>query len=368
MAASVDDEAGGRHGPMLGSAEGTGPWGSRVWRDAAEHWAHLQLDRLGFRPVGAMTNLSDQRWSWVWRIPTNRGDVLLKQNSTARAVEGSVHAFCSDAAPEYVDQPLAYDLPTARILFSDGGLTMAGEDWLARPTPEAIASMVADYAHLQHATIGRQRQAEAAGLPAWDPADAAHEAEQQADILHELPRSDPRRITTVQRDLLLTHIDALTVSGTVLVNSPIPFCIDQGDLWPGNVLIPRPGGHHRFIDFGDAAWTHPFLSLMQILFFCHRFCRRRWSLPDSFSDSLNHPSLQMIIDSYLQAWTDYASSLELGDILSHALRLTPLRRSRAVITNVKHATRADADDLGPGAWSWLTATTTATSGLSTGRS
>ncbi|MEQ4205446.1 phosphotransferase [Actinopolymorpha sp. B9G3] len=222
------------------------------------------------------------------------------------------------------------------------------------PSPEAVASMVTDYAHLQHATIGRQRQAEAAGLPAWDPAGAAHEAEQLAGILHALPRSDPRRITALQKDLLLTKLDALTESGTVLVNSPIPSCVDHGDLWPGNVLAARtPGGHHRFIDFGDAAWTHPFLSLMAPLFECHR----RWSLPGPFSDSLNHPSLQMIIDSYLQAWTDYASRQELRDILGHALRLTPLRRSWALATNVKHATSADADDLGPTPWSWLTAAT-----------
>ena len=296
--------------------------------------------------------LSDQPWSWVWRIPTNRGAVVLKQTSTAKAAEGSVHAFCADTAPEYVDQPLAYDPATARILFADGGLTMAGGDWLAVPTPEAIASMVTDYAHLQHATIGHQRHAAAAGLPTWDPADAAHEAEQLASILHDLPRSDPRHITSVQKDLLLTNLDALAASGTALVDSPIPSCVDQGDLWPGNVLIARPGGHHRFIDFGDAAWTHPFLSLMLVLFECHR----RWSLPDRFGDSLNHPSLQMIIDAYLRVWTEYASTQELRDLLSHALRLTPLRRSRAAVTNLAHATSADTDDLGPTPWSWLTAT------------
>jgi hypothetical protein len=363
MVAGVGDAAGYRHrADAVGSDESTAEaqqvWGSKVWRDAAENWAHLQLDRLGLRPLGAMSDLSDQRWSWVWRIPTNQGAVLLKQTTAARAVEGSVHTFCAETAPEYVDRPLAHDSPTARILFTDGGPTMAGGDWLAVPPPEAIAAMVTDYAHLQLATVGRQRQAEAAGLPAWDPADAAHEAEQQADILHGLPRSDPRRITTAQQDLLLTHLDALAASGAVLVNSPIPFCVDQGDLWPGNVLIARPGGHHRFIDFGDAAWTHPFLSLMQVLFFCYRFCHLRWSLPGPFSASLDHPSLQVIIDSYLQAWTDYARPQELRDILSHALRLTPLRRSRALITNLECATTADTDDLGPTPWTWLSAAPT----------
>jgi Phosphotransferase enzyme family len=354
MVAGVCDAAGDRHGQAPASDESTGHvWGSTAWRDAAESWAHLQLGRLGARPVGAMSELSDQRWSWVWRIPTDRGDVVLKQTTPARAVEGSVHAFCAEAAPEYVDRPLAYDPATARILFTDGGSTMAGGDWLAMPTPEAIASMVTDYAHLQQATIGRWRQAEAAGLPAWDPADAAHEAEQQAAILHDLPRSDPRRITAAQRDVLLSDLDALTVAGTVLANSPIPDCVDHGDLWPGNVLIARPGGRHRFIDFGDAAWTHPFLSLMSPL----RECHRRWSLPGTIGDCRGHPALQMIIDAYLDTWTGYASSQELRDTLIHALRLTPLRRSRALITNVNHATSADAHDLGPTPWSWLEAAT-----------
>lgn len=63
----------------------------------------------------------------------------------------------------------------------------------------------------------------------------------------------------------------------------------------------------------------------------------------------------MIVDSYLHAWTDYASLQEFRDILGHALRLAPLRRSRAIITNIKHATCADTDDLGATPWELLTA-------------
>jgi hypothetical protein len=352
MAARGARPIGDRSGQLLGSDRGTDhTWGSREWCEAAESWAHLQLDQLGLHPVGTMTTISDQRWSWVWRIPTNRGDVLLKQTTAARAAEGSMHALCADAAPAYVDRPLAYDRATARILFTDGGLTMAGRDWLAMPPPDAIAAMVTDYAHLQQATIGRESQARTAGVPVWDPANAAHDVEQQATILHDLPRSDPRHITAAQKNFLLRNHHALTASGAVLASSPIPFCIDHGDLWIGNVLAARPGGRHRFIDFGDAAWTHPFLSVTPLLLACHA----RWSLPGSFDESLDHPSLQMIIDSYLQAWTDHTSLRELRDVLSHALRLAPLRRSRAIIANIERATSADADDLGATPWSLLTA-------------
>ena len=53
----------------------------------------------------------------------------------------------------------------------------------------------------------------------------------------------------------------------------------------------------------SAAWTHPLISLLQVRCYCHG----RWSLPVPFSESLKHPSLQSIIDAYLQAWADYAS-------------------------------------------------------------
>lgn len=325
-------------------------WGSTVWRDAAEHWAHRQLDGLGICPSGAMTDISVQPWSAVWRIPTSRGNVLLKETIRARAAEGAVVAFCAAAAPGYVDPPLAFDRDSGRILLTDGGRTMGASG----STPDAIAEMVNDYANLQQATIGRQQEAAAIGLPVWEPAAAAQETERQAAILHAMPTSDPRHITASQRNQLLTNLDVLTASGAALANSPIPYCLDQGDLWPGNILAPRaPGGaHYRFIDFGDAAWTHPFLSLMPLLFDCHH----RWSTSDpSDSDSPDHPALRLITDAYLQNWTGYAESPHLDELLNHALRVAPLRRSQAVITNIRIATKADTRDLGPTPWSWLTA-------------
>lgn len=293
-----------------------------------------------------MTDLSIQPWSAVWRIPTADGDVLLKQSIAARATEGSVHAFCADVAPDHVDPPLALDESSGRVLFADGGPVMSET---CSDTPAGIAAMVGEYAQLQQATIGHDDRAEAAGLPGWDPAAAGREAESQAAVLHALPPSDPRHMTTAQKAQLLAGLDVFHTSGTALAQSPIPYTVEHGDLWAGNVLVPQgPSGRYRFIDFGDAAWTHPFISLMPLLFGCHH----RW-LPRPSPFDPNHPALQLLIETYLRHWTEYADLPELTETLHHALRVAPLRRSRALITNMDRATSEDVDELGPLPWAWL---------------
>lgn len=219
-------------------------------------------------------------------------------------------------------------------------------------TPDNFAALAVDYAALQQATIGRRRGAEAAGMLSWDPADAARGAARQALALHALPASDPRHITTAQRDQLLDNLDVYTVSGTALANSPIPYCLDHGDLWSGNVLTPRVvGGCYRFIDFGDAAWTHPFLSLLSLLVDGQRQWSPSWEMTRG---GLDHPALEGVIDAYLQSWRGYASRPHLERLLGHALVVAPLRRSHALLANMTIATDADAEELGPTPWTWLT--------------
>lgn len=292
-----------------------------------------------------MVDLSIQPWSAVWRIPTRGGAVVLKQTRDPQPYEGAVQAACAEAAPGFVDPPLVH--AAGRLLLSDGGPSLhdAGTASL-----DVVVDLVTDYAHLQRVTVGRHRELQAAGLPRWDPADAGVEVERQLDRLHALPASDPRAITAAQRDQLRCGADAFAESGRALAASAIPSCLEHGDLWPGNVHPPLADGHYRFFDFGDAVWSHPFLSVLSLLYECHR----RWALPTPIRPfDVDHPALQRIIDSYLRSWTDYGSLTDLREMLALAIRVAPLRRSRAVLDNLVRATAADADDLGPTPLSWL---------------
>lgn len=167
-------------------------WGSSAWRAEAERWALNELADLGMRSAGPMSDLSIQAWSAVWRIPTSRGSVVLKQTTPGKAAEIAVYAFCAAVGPDYVDKPLSYDLGEARMLLADGGPTLHDT---RQDTRDAVANAVIDYACFQQATSGHDARAKSTAIPAWNPADAAGEAEWQAQTLYSMPRTDLRHIT-----------------------------------------------------------------------------------------------------------------------------------------------------------------------------
>lgn len=342
--------------PMIWAGPATADARTDSWRAGAEHWAHDQLASRGRQPAGAMTEVSVQAWSAVWRVPTTDGTVLVKQATSARRHEGTVLAFCAEAAPEYVDTPLAVDPDHGRILLTDGGPTLYDADPESRGIElDTVLDLVTDYARFQQATIGQHEQATAAGVPTWNPGSAAQDAEQQAAWLHQLPDTDSRHITTMQRDQIRGCLTDIEHAGRHLADSAVPYCLDHGDLWPGNVLPARSQGHYRFIDFGDAAWTHPFVSMIMMVI----ECRYRWSVPDLPEGlNLDHPALREVLDTYLAAWTSYAPCTDLQRTLRHALRIAPLRRSRAWITNLAQADQPTRTELGHMPWAWLEDLTT----------
>jgi hypothetical protein len=299
-----------------------------------------------------MAELSVQAWSAVWRLPTGEGPVLIKQTTPARDHEGRATAFGADCEPEVVEFPLVVDAATARILLRDEGPTLYESDHDHRGVElESVIALVTDYARLQHATIGRDARAAEAGIPFWDCAVAGRAARELAERLHDLPVTDPRHVPGDGVRRLRSVAAELDRAAERLAGSPLPLCLDHGDLWPGNALPPNAERRRfRFIDFGDVAWTHPFLSLIMMII----ECRYRWSVPDlPGALNLDHPAVRTIIDAYLDCWTDYAPLADLRGFMADALRIAPLRRCQAWTTNL-----ADADDgalarHGHLPWSWL---------------
>lgn len=299
-----------------------------------------------------MVDVSIQPWSAVWRLPTIDGNVLIKQTTAARRHEGTVQQFCASIAPDYVDSPLAIDASSGRILLEDAGPTLHDTDYQTEGLPiDSVIALVADYADFQIATIGHDELAIDTGIPLWDPARAIHETCAQGVLLNALPLNDPRHITAEQLQRVQSKTLTIDQAATRLTASPVPSCLDHGDLWPGNVLPPGRGRQrHRFIDFGDAAWTHPFLSMMMLIV----ECRHQWAIPElPQALNLDHPLLRRMIDAYLEPWTVYAPMPELRSTLSDALRLAPVRRSRAWITNLDGADPAAFDQDCQMPWVWL---------------
>jgi hypothetical protein len=135
-----------------------------------------------------------------------------------------------------------------------------------------------------------------------------------------------------------------------LADGPVPLALDQCDLWPGNVFPPTGVGAHRFFDFADAVWAHPFGSLVMLAV----ECVFRWQVPqpDSAID-LRDGRIRTVFDAYLRQWSDFAPLDELRELLTSALRVAALHRSGAWLRNLAEATTEELATYGSKPWAWL---------------
>lgn len=321
-------------------------WGSAAWVTDVESW------------IGAVTGAGatvvhheTRPWSTVWTVSTGTGTLWLKENCAAHRGEAGIHAEVAALAPDYVDAPVAVEPRRGWLLTRDGGTTLldatpGGTHGVETPT---LTAVLRDYAALQRLTIGHQNRLTAAGLRAAEPRDAADLAREQVEELAAYPRDDPRHVTAEQRDKVLAVLPALTAAGATLSAGAVPLALDQADLFPRNVFLPRASGPYRFFDLADAVWAHPFGSLL--LLTVERL--RRWQIPTGDVIDFRDERVAVVLDTYLNCWTDLAPLDDLRRLAECALRIAPLHRVAAWLGILR-----DADDTAVAAhgrtpWVWL---------------
>ena len=314
-------------------------WGTPAWLAAVTDW-------LGAVPVEHLT----RPWSTVWTVAGPDGTRWFKENCPPHRTEAGVHAALARLAPAYVDAPVAIDGERGWLLTPDGGSTVmdAAPGGTRGVTPEAVRALLRDYTTLQRATLGHRDELLEVGLRVdLDPAGTARA---QAEFLAALPAGDPRQITPTQRDTVLSALSDVESSARALAAGPVPLALDQCDLFPRNVFVPRAGGPYRFFDFADATWAHPFGSLVMLIW----ELRHRYRLPpDEEVVDCRDERIRSVFDAYLAGWTDLAPLPELRILAEHALRLAPLHRSSAWLRILDDAPPDALARHGGTPWHWL---------------
>jgi Phosphotransferase enzyme family len=298
-----------------------------------------------------LTEQVTNRSSTVWRVATERGGFWLKHNAPVHRAEGRIQALLAELAPGYVDAPLATDARQGWILSADGGTTLIETSPETRGIEvETLCRMLQDYGHLQRLTASSGDRLRRVGMETLDPVDTAQQVRDEADWMANAARGDPRRISQEDHQRVLGAMPALEEAGEALAAGPVPLLVDHGDLWPGNVFIPREDGRYRVFDLADAAWTHPFCSLVMLL---HE-CLYRWRLPKGEHVlDLRDPRIRTIFDSYFECWTDLASLASLRTLGQYALRIAALHQSRAWSRELQLADPHTLATQGQQPWHWL---------------
>jgi hypothetical protein len=292
-------------------AAGLPPWRDPVWLAEAVAWIDEQLAGAGLRRSGTPA-LRGRMWSVVARVPVGEEQTAwFKANPPGSAFEPGLIAALAQWAPDMVAPLVAVDIDRAWALTMDAGPRLA--ESLARdPDPAHLMPLLRRYARLQRELSARADELLALGLPDLRPATLPGR-------LKSLLADDALMgaVTERNREALNEFAVQARVLCRELDGFGIPASLDHCDLHPHNVFGSGEGALP--FDWGDAALTHPFSTLLVLL---------RASRPYFDADALAG-----LRSAYLACWLDEGDEgLGLADLeraTDLALRLAPVSRALA---------------------------------------
>ncbi|MFK0252542.1 aminoglycoside phosphotransferase family protein [Streptomyces sp. NPDC090445] len=296
-----------------GYPEAVTPWDEEPWRAAVSAWVERELAARGLRESGRR-EVRLRPWSVLVRLSVEGTaaeavgvdtPVCFKANPPAGAFEAGLAGALARWVPEHVLAPLAVAADRGWALLPDGGPLF--RDVLDRGPADAGAweEPLRRYAALQRTLTRYASEIEALGVPS---ARTAALPEVFDRLVGENTALEP-----AQRAALHALRPRLSDWCAELAGLGIADTLDHSDLHESQLFAPRPG-RFTFFDWGDAAVTHPFCSLLVPA----RAARARYGAE----------VLPRLRDAYLEPWTgNGATAGELRRAVSLAWRLGAIGRA-----------------------------------------
>ncbi|MFB7013541.1 MULTISPECIES: aminoglycoside phosphotransferase family protein [unclassified Streptomyces] len=281
------------------------PWEQNEWRDDALGWAERELAAHGLHETG-QRKVRLRPWSVLVRMPVKEHDaVWFKANPPASAFEAGLTEALARWVPEHVLKPLAVDADRGWSLFPDGGPLF--RDVLNRGSagPRAWEDLLRQYADMQRALCPYAEKIEMLGVPNARLTVLPDVFDKIVDENTVLGLTDRRALHELRPRLVDWCAE---LAGVGIADS-----LDHSDLHDGQLFAPEPG-RFTFFDWGDAAVSHPFCSLLVP---ARRACER-----------YGPQVLPRLRDAYLEPWTRAGlTTAELRRAVSLAWRLGAIGRA-----------------------------------------
>lgn len=280
------------------------PWEQATWREEALDWISHRLTAHGLR-VSGPHRVRLRPWSVLVRLPVGDRTVWFKANPPASAFEAPLTEVLSRWVPQHVLTPLSVSPVRGWSLLPDGGPLLRDLWGTSRAGSRIWEEALSQYAEMQHSLVAHTEEVEALGVP--------------GNRTPDLPEVFDRLLSdSAVRELADTPETAALRPRVVewcaeLSSIGIPDALDHSDLHDGQLFAPAPG-RFTFFDWGDAAITHPFCSLLVPA----RAAR----------DRFGPGTLPRLRDAYLEPWTGNGlSTRELYRAVRLAWRLAAIGRA-----------------------------------------
>jgi hypothetical protein len=258
-------------------------WTRRGWREDVLRWLDINVRGVGAGRVRDVVQVRAWPSSCVLRIAADTLVCYFKALPASAAPEARVTSHLATHHPAFVPRLLAADLDRRWLLTE----AFPGTPLDAAPEADRWESAAYRYGVLQAASATDVAVLQALGCPRRTPALLAAELPtliDDAGLLGELRRRCE-----------------------VLDQSPLPFTLEHGDLWPGNVLTD--GTTSVVIDWEDACIARPLMGLAPLI------------VGLSAAPTATTVALERVQRAYLHAFTRYAPIVVLEALLSLVLPL-----------------------------------------------
>jgi len=312
-----------------------------AWRVAVDAWIGAGLTRSGRRPAGEVEQVKLRSWSLVLRVPAEPDQVWFKAGGPGCAYEAGLVEALAGWAERSVLPPLAVERERGWLLLPDGGPTLRSV--LAEGGEQAHwEQLLPYYAELQRELAGRVDEMLALGVPDQRPLAVPGALAELLTDTDALLLDREGGMTTADRERLLALQPEVAAWAKQLDGYGIAPSLNHDDFHDGNVFLRD--GHYVFFDWGDAAVSHPFASLLVTL---NVIAHQKGLGPGS-------AELVRMRDAYLEPWTGEYDRTDLVEAVRLATRLGKVGRAlswrRALVGGTPEEIAPWADGV-PG---WLT--------------
>ena len=244
-------------------------------------------------------------WATVLRVPTVEGTLFFKEPAPEVAHEARLIEILARRRPEIVTEVVSSD-DEGRMLMRDAGEELGGileRDLDTRYWEEALSL----YAELQiEASVDAETMV------------AAGAFDRRSGGLHTLYEeliAEPVTGLTPDEYERLRELEPEVRHGfDRLAAGPVPETINNDDFTWGSIFVRD--NSYRFLDWGDACVSHPFITLTVT----QRVIEIKHGLP------LASPEIARVRDAYLEPFTVFATRAELEELVEPARRFGQICR------------------------------------------
>ena len=293
-------------------------WTSEAFLGEAGAWVRLQCAAVGLTLDGSREQPHARPWSSAVAFGTDNGRVWFKVNGPGTSYEPALTVVLAMHVPDLAPELLAVDLERGWSLMLDTGPTLR-----STASPEKLWDRWADvlrrYAHAQLVLAAHVEDVLATGIHDVGPVAGPAAMRGLLGTLAERPEEEGG-LSGEDADRMEAVLPDFDRWCAELVASGIPSSINHDDLHSGNICVGPRGT--RIIDWGDAALSHPFASMLVTL------NSIAWHAETGRDDA----RVERVRDAYLDSFTAFGDLDTLRHWVSLARRTGCLGRALSYLS------------------------------------